>query len=298
MNRNFWIAAFGLLAWGLTGCVPTETDRQASVNEAEINAYAAAKGLTPIRTPDGLFYQFVSGSATPQTHAPGDRLTFAFKEYRLIDGAAVDSSQAGRPLYYSWGDTKAYHSDTSFVASKAITKGLVQGLQLMPVGSRAMFLLPASLAYGNTGQLPYVLPGFTVRNDVTLLAVETEIQRIEKYFSQKGLVPETSLDNGFRMTYTNRPTGGDSLKAGSSFKINYAGSLTNGKVFDSGTLTVNMSNPGLVTGFTEALRRLTVGQSATVGFPSALGYGAKGSLPRIPPYAPLIFTVSVIEKVK
>ena len=297
MNRNFWAAAL-LLPALLAGCVQTEANREASANDAEINRYVTARGLSPLRTPSGLYYQFLAGSSTPQPLNAGDRLTFTFRESRLIDGAGTDSSLTGQPLYYSWGANNAYRSDTSFTRTKAMTPGLIEGLKMMPVGSQALFLMPASLAYGETGQRPYILPYFTVRNDVTLLAVETEVQQVDAAFSRRGLVPQVSLDNGFRMTYTERPAGTDSLRAGSRYRVAYTGSLTNGKVFDSGTLTVNMSNPGLVAGFVEALKRLTVGQAATAGFPSELGYGKTGSLPRLPPYAPLLFTIKVTEKVE
>lgn len=76
--------------------------------------------------------------------------------------------------------------------------------------------------------------------------------------------------------------------------VNYSGYLTDGTLFDSGTNS-KFATSSLVTGFREGLIGMRVNGRRQLVIPSALGYGAAGSLPTIPRQATLVFVVQLVS---
>jgi FKBP-type peptidyl-prolyl cis-trans isomerase FkpA len=76
-------------------------------------------------------------------------------------------------------------------------------------------------------------------------------------------------------------------------EIKYEGRLLqNGRVFDSGTITMPLSQ--MIYGWQIGIPKLSEGDSATLFIPSRLGYGSRAQ-GRIPPDALLVFDVSLIH---
>jgi FKBP-type peptidyl-prolyl cis-trans isomerase FklB len=80
--------------------------------------------------------------------------------------------------------------------------------------------------------------------------------------------------------------------------VNYAGTLVNGKEFDSSytrgepaTFPVN----GVIAGWTEALQMMPKGSTWMLYIPSSLAYGEQGMPPVIGPNETLIFKVELID---
>ena len=85
---------------------------------------------------------------------------------------------------------------------------------------------------------------------------------------------------------------------GSVVTVHYTGMLTDGTVFDSSiqrgeptTFPLNQVIPG----WTEGLQLMQTGSTAVFYIPSNLAYGPNGIPGTIPPDAPLIFEVQLIE---
>lgn len=80
--------------------------------------------------------------------------------------------------------------------------------------------------------------------------------------------------------------------------VNYTGKLAaNGLVFDStvGKAAVTFPLAGVIKGFQEAVTTMKVGGKRTVYIPSALGYGASGTVGGpIPPNADLVFDIELV----
>lgn len=84
-------------------------------------------------------------------------------------------------------------------------------------------------------------------------------------------------------------------------KVHYAGTLIDGKEFDS---SIKRGQPvefpvnGVIPGWTEALQLMKTGSKYKLVIPPALGYGDRGAGPDIGPNAVLVFEVELLDIVK
>jgi len=92
--------------------------------------------------------------------------------------------------------------------------------------------------------------------------------------------------------------GGRKPFADSMVKVHYEGRLIDGTVFDS---SYKRDEPlgfplnGVIRGWTEGLQLMRIGSKFEFYIPYDLAYGERGSPPRIPPCAALIFKVELLE---
>lgn len=129
--------------------------------EAEKNIETGKKFLAENRnsksvheTPSGLQYKVLE-QGKGNKPKPTDRIKFHYKG-SLLDGTVFDSSyDRGQPLS---GEV------SRFIA------GWVEGIQLMPEGSKYIFYIPSQLGYGNqqAGKIP---PGSLLIFEVELLEI-------------------------------------------------------------------------------------------------------------------------------
>ncbi|MBK7609704.1 MAG: FKBP-type peptidyl-prolyl cis-trans isomerase [Saprospiraceae bacterium] len=89
-------------------------------------------------------------------------------------------------------------------------------------------------------------------------------------------------------------------ESGDMIEVNYTGALGNELVFDSsfprGQPYVYRINTGqVIKGWDDGLSNFKEGTEAILFIPSAMGYGATGSSPNIPPDSELIFYVNLYK---
>ncbi len=94
---------------------------------------------------------------------------------------------------------------------------------------------------------------------------------------------------------------GAEAKTGSAVAVNYVGALyKTGKVFDASwkrnePFTFTLGKGQVIPGWEQGVVGMKVGGRRELIIPSALGYGAKGSPPSIPPNETLIFIVDLLS---
>lgn len=94
---------------------------------------------------------------------------------------------------------------------------------------------------------------------------------------------------------------GAEAKTGSAIAVNYVGALYHGgKVFDaswkrSEPFTFTLGKGQVIPGWEQGVVGMKVGGRRELIIPAALGYGAKGSPPKIPPNAPLVFIIDLLS---
>jgi len=93
---------------------------------------------------------------------------------------------------------------------------------------------------------------------------------------------------------------GPEAKAGQTVTVNYVGVLYHGgKVFDASwkrgeTFSFPLGKGQVIPGWDQGVAGMHVGGRRELIIPAALGYGAQGSPPSIPPNAPLVFVVDLL----
>lgn len=138
---------------------------------------------------------------------------------------------------------------------------------------------------------------------------------VKEFDTQKGEAEE--LPSGLRIFYLNKSENGEKPQEGSYVKVNYAGFLDNGKLFDSNELSVTEKfgtvneirkqrggyeplpmlygpDSPLIPGFREGLLQMNTGDKVRLFIPSHLGYGEAGAGGVIPPNADLVFDVEIV----
>ncbi len=131
-----------------------QSDKNKKEGEAFLAENKKKEGV--VTTPSGLQYKIIkAGSGRKPT--PSDTVVCNYRG-TLINGKEFDSSyKRGQPA--------------SFVLGQVIP-GWIEGLQLMPIGSKYEFFIPANLAYGERGAGADIGPGATLIFEVELLDIK------------------------------------------------------------------------------------------------------------------------------
>lgn len=108
-----------------------------------------------IQLPSGLvFHEQVAGIGAQATL---DSTVLVHYHGTLSDGTIFDSSvDRGEPIKFPL---------------RNVIKGWQEGVALLKVGGKATLVIPAQLAYGDSGSPPVIPPGATLRFEVELLEV-------------------------------------------------------------------------------------------------------------------------------
>ncbi len=84
-------------------------------------------------------------------------------------------------------------------------------------------------------------------------------------------------------------------RPGGDVRVRYNGRLADGSQFDASQTPQWFRLDSLIAGWRTALLEMPVGASWRLVIPSAQAYGAEGAGDLIPPYAPLIFEVDLLD---
>ena len=107
-----------------------------------------------------------------------------------------------------------------------------------------------------------------------------------------------TTDSGLKYEILKEGNGAVALK-GSNVSVDYTGTLTNGKEFDSSKgkapFTFLLGAGMVIKGWDEGVRGMKVGEKRKLMIPSKLAYGARGIGGVIPPNSDLVFEVELLE---
>jgi FKBP-type peptidyl-prolyl cis-trans isomerase len=144
----------------LTGEIPTEQQSadQASLPPSQPNQIEPTKTMNETKTTaSGLQYE-VLHHGTGTTHPTLQSVVKVHYEGTLLNGTVFDSSiKRGEPIEFPLN---------------AVIKGWQEGLQLMVVGDKFKFTIPADLAYGSASPSPSIPPNSTLVFEVELLGIK------------------------------------------------------------------------------------------------------------------------------
>jgi FKBP-type peptidyl-prolyl cis-trans isomerase len=243
--------------------IPAPPDVAAPPADAQVTASGlASKVLAP-------------GSGTDHP-LPGDLVKVHYTGW-TTDGKMFDSSVTrGRP--------------TVFPLSKVIA-GWTEGVQLMVVGEKRRFWIPARLAYEGRPDRPQGMLVF----DVELL----EIPRVPPVPPDVAAPPADAQrsESGLAWRVLKPGTGTRRPSAKGLVRVHYTGWTTDGKMFDSslakGT-AASFELTKVIPGWTEGLQLMTEGEARRFWIPKKLAYRGAPDKPE----GMLVFDVELVEVVR
>lgn len=186
----------------------------------------------------------------------------------LADGKQFDASKGKAPFVFTLGVGQ-------------VVKGWDLGLVGMKVGGKRKLVIPPDMAYG--GQAVGEIPANST------LTFEVEMLKIDHPGDKETLKVEHVADGK-----------GDSAKDGDQVDVSYTGSFINGVEFDSTKkrndepLHVVLGRTKLISGFTDGLKDIKVGEKRKLTIPPALAYG-DGARGQIPGHSTLIFEIEALK---
>ena len=247
-------------------------------------ADVAAPPADATKTASGLAYKVLTPGTGKDHPGAEDKVKVHYTGWQSADGRMFDSSVSrGNP--------------TSFRLNQVI-KGWTEGVQLMTVGEKTRFWIPAELAYGEckgtaVGGRPCGLLVF----DVELLEVAPAPKPPAVPTDVKA-APATAKKTASGLAYRllEKGTGTQHPKATDRVKVNYSGWTTDGRMFDSSVTRGEPVTFGLnqvIKGWTEGVQLMNVGDKMRFWIPGELAYGDKPTRPGAPS-GTLVFDVELL----
>lgn len=139
---------------------------------ATIEAYAAENGLDVEKTENGLYY-VIETEGTGEAMTPGTTMYVNYAGY-LMDGTLFDTSYEDIAKANNvYNPQRPYEPLSVNVGMGQVIPGWDEGLMLLKNGSKAKFLIPSPLAYGENGTGGGIGP-----NSILIFDVEvTDVQK-------------------------------------------------------------------------------------------------------------------------
>jgi peptidylprolyl isomerase len=226
------------------GDIPAPADVKAPPADAEKTASGlASKVLKP-----GTGKEHPTAADTVEVHYTG---------WQSSDGHMFDSSvKRGQPAKFPLGH---------------VIKGWTEGVQLMTVGEKRRFWIPADLAYGDSGGGGR--PSGMLVFDVELLGIVAAPKTPEDVAAPPKNAKKTKSGIAYRVL--KKGTGKDHPKADSTVEVHYSGWTTDGKMFDSSVsrgMPATFPLNGVIPGWTEGVQLMVVGEKTRFWIPGNLAY--------------------------
>jgi peptidylprolyl isomerase len=185
-------------------------------------------------------------------------------------------------------DSSVVRNEPIEFSLKGVIAGWTEGVQLMTPGARFKFTIPSELGYGQQGSGGDIPPNATLIFEVELLSFFG--------FPELDETKLTRTPTGLKYQMLTEGTGAKPDKS-NRVRVNYAGWLTDGKLFDASYLRLQPAEFGVtqvIPGWTEGLQLMKEGGVAIFVIPADIAYGARGK-GQIPPNSTLVFRVELLK---
>ena len=242
---------------------------------------------------------------------------------KFIEADIIATALTGDKFIDTYVEGKPY---TLEVGTAQLGMGFEQAILEMKAGGKLTLIAPSSQAFGERGIQGYIPPYSPIVYEIEVLKIISademkakqekdrkeakaaaaklqgaEQDSIDKYVNANNITA-TPTASGLILTVVQEGTGAQP-QIGDRVKVHYSGYLLNGKKFDS---SVDRDQPfefvvgqhQVIPGWDEALQMMKVGEKVKIVLPSRIAYAERGAGADIPPYAPLMFEVELLEIVK
>jgi peptidylprolyl isomerase len=252
-----------------------------TLSEEIKKAFPADKMTT---TDSGLQY-FIEKEGEGKLPEAGNVVQVHYKGM-LADGTVFDSSyERDEPIVFPLG-------------KGAVIPGWEEGIELLPIGSKAKLVIPSELGYGEMGAGGVIPPNAKLYFEVELVDIlPGSPESPEKVAEADYHVTDSGLK------YYDLAEGkGITPEKGQLVKVHYTGWLEDGTKFDS---TLDWGQPQVfpvgdgmvIPGWDEGISTMKVGGKRQLVIPAELAFGEAGAGGLIPPDATLIFEVELLDVV-
>ncbi len=297
MKKNLAIATLAALAL-------------ASCKNSDFEGYTKAD--------NGLHYKFFNQDESAPKAQEGEGITIRYTLKKQSNDSMIFDSKSSSP-----------EGTNRLGLGKSMSIGGIEdALKMMAKGDSASFIISSDSFFLKTNgykQLPpFVKPGEHLTFFVKMVdikskkeieenqkmqmaeqqakakeAMEREKGDFDKYLADNKI---TTKPNASGLIYIETKKGsGPAPKALEMVKVHYTGKLLDGTTFDSSVergepieFVIGQQPQQVITGWEEGLMMMKKGGKAKLIIPSNLAYG-EGGRAQIPPYAPLVFDVELID---
>ncbi len=270
-------------------------------NNADMNKYPGFA-----KTADGLFYKFHKQGTDTTTAREGDKIT-AYMSYRTMDDSVFSHSQEGRPFELPM--MKSSYKGDVFAA-----------LRMMHPGDSATFIINSDSFFMKTVGAPrpeLLDSGSTFYLDVVVTKImnpeQMDKERMEQEKAmagmEKSIIADYIASNNLKVDAD--PSGifflktkkghGKEVTPGAYAKMHivaksigpkgqeFINTYNDGKPID---LEVGTGQLGI--GFETGLKKMRVGDKATIIAPFSLAFGAQGMRGYVAPFSTIVYDVEIL----
>jgi len=244
-------------------------------------------------TATGLAY-VMHENVAPVKAEIGDILVINLS-YGTEDTLIFDSKQYQKPVYIQ-------------LTNPAYKGSLEEGLAMLGSGDSATFYLSADSVYQRIFNQPapaFLKPGDELTFQVGVIAVKNEDNELADWFTREKISPTpTPLPSGlYILPISSGKANAKTASPGKKAKVHYTGYLLDGTKFDSSVdrgepFQFQVGKGQVIPGWDEGVSTMKVGDKVKLIIPSYLAYGPRGASNVIPPYAPLLFEIELLDVVE
>ena len=243
-------------------------------------ADVAAPPADAQKTASGLASKVITPGTGKEHPKPEDRVKVHYSGWTK-DGTMFDSSVT--------------RNEPAVFGLNQVIKGWTEGVQLMVVGEKRRFWIPAALAYGE--RPPPGAPSGQLTFDIELLDI-TPAPKPPPVPEDVKAPPASAKKTASGLAYrVIKPgTGKESPKATDTVVVNYTGWTPDGKMFDSSVVRGEPASFRLnqvIKGWTEGVQLMKVGETTRFWIPADLAYGEKPKRPGAPA-GMLVFDIELL----